>query len=182
MAHESSGDGLTISEGWPRPGGASSPGSHSQERSRCGLFDPPWWWRAERSRAADGDAGLLHRSLDLLEYLTRHLLEEEMLLSPSALLLLLPLSQPVSESVPRLNVEPSCRAATKVGQNLDASLQTCMKDENTAHAELEGSWARFPMADRQRCVAFATQVTASYVELLECLKTAREAKQIEQQK
>jgi hypothetical protein len=38
------------------------------------------------------------------------------------------------------------------------------------------------MADRQRCVAFASQVVASYVELLECLKTAREAQQIEQPK
>ena len=105
-----------------------------------------------------------------------------MFISPSALTLLLTLSQPVAESVPRLNVEPGCRAAARAGQSLDASLQTCKKDENAAHAQLEGSWARFPMADRQRCVAFASQVVASYVELLECLKTAREAKQIEQSK
>jgi hypothetical protein len=105
-----------------------------------------------------------------------------MFVSPSALGLLLTLSQPVAESVPRLNVEPSCQAAARVGQNLDASLQTCLKDENAAHGELEGSWARFAIADRQRCVAFASQVSASYVALLECLTTAREAKQIEQSK
>ena len=38
------------------------------------------------------------------------------------------------------------------------------------------------MADWQRCVVVASQVVASYVELLECLKTAREAKQIEKSK
>jgi hypothetical protein len=105
-----------------------------------------------------------------------------MFISPSALSLLLTFSHPVAEAVPRLNVEPSCRAAARVGDNLDASLQTCMKDENAAHAQLEGSWARFPLADRQRCSALASQGAASYVALLECLQIAREAKQIEQSK
>jgi hypothetical protein len=42
-----------------------------------------------------------------------------MFISPSSLALLLTLSQPVAESVPRLNVEPGCRAAARAGQSLD---------------------------------------------------------------
>src|SRR5215204_1721049 len=86
---------------------------------------------------------------------------------------------PTSETVPRFNVEPSCRAAAKVGDSLDASFQGCMTDESSAHLELQKEWAQFPMADRERCAALTEQVKASYVELLECLAMSRAAKKIE---
>ena len=83
---------------------------------------------------------------------------------------------PTSETVPRFNVEPSCRAAARVGDSLDASLQTCMSDENTAHNDLQKQWTQFPVADRERCTALSEQVKAT---LQQCLITSREAKKIE---
>ena len=86
---------------------------------------------------------------------------------------------PTSETIPSFNIEPTCRAAARVGDSLDASLQTCMSDENAAHNELQTQWMQFPVADRERCTALSEQVKASYVALLECLITSREAKKIE---
>jgi hypothetical protein len=102
-----------------------------------------------------------------------------MLFSPPALAVLVSLAHSACETVPRLEVEPSCRAAARVGDHLDASMRTCMNDESTAHSELQSTWTQFPMPDRQRCVALSSQGAASYVALLECLTIAREAKKIE---
>jgi len=87
-------------------------------------------------------------------------------ISVQAVNLAVTLALPISESVPRFNVEPSCRAAAKVGDSLDASVQTCMSDENTAHKELQKQWTQFPVVDRERCAALTAQVNASYVVLL----------------
>jgi len=70
---------------------------------------------------------------------------------------------PTAETVPTLNVEPSCRAAARVGDSLDASLQTCMSDENTAHNDLQKQWTQFPVTDRERCTALSERIKASYV-------------------
>jgi hypothetical protein len=83
---------------------------------------------------------------------------------------------PVSDVVPTLNVEPSCRAAAKMGDSLDATLQSCMRDEREARTKLETEWSQFPADNRARCVATTqTGGTASYVEVLTCLEMARDA-------
>jgi hypothetical protein len=46
-----------------------------------------------------------------------------MFFSPPNLAVLVLFAQPASETVPRLDVEPSCRAAARVGDNLDASMR-----------------------------------------------------------
>ena len=102
-----------------------------------------------------------------------------MVISSHALALLVPFALSVSETVPRFNVEPSCRAAAKEGDSLDASFQGCMRDESSAHVELQKEWVQFPVTDRERCAAFSKQVDASYVVLLECLSMSRAAKKIE---
>ena len=78
-----------------------------------------------------------------------------MFFSPPNLAVLVLFAQPASETVPRLDVEPSCRAAARVGDNLDA------------------------LCEWQRCTALSAQGAASYVGLLECLPKAREAREIE---
>jgi hypothetical protein len=60
-----------------------------------------------------------------------------MLPSISSLALGAALLIPVADGVPSLNVEPGCRAAAKMGNNMDESLRICMADENGARAQLE---------------------------------------------
>jgi hypothetical protein len=85
------------------------------------------------------------------------------------------LLMPVSDQVPKFNVEPSCKgaAAANASSNLaDAqSLSACMKDENQARDQLASSWQTFPAPLRSRCVAESSGFGLdSYVELLVCLQ------------
>ena len=83
---------------------------------------------------------------------------------------------PIADSVPRLNVEPSCKGATAIQMSASQSYDSCMKDEATARDQLQRSWQTFRAADRASCTAEASgQGLASYVELLVCLQTAQEA-------
>ena len=83
----------------------------------------------------------------------------------------------IADTVPKLNVEPSCRAAAKMGDSMDATLQGCMREEQTARAKLEKDWTQFSPSSRASCVALINQTgsQASYVEVLTCLESAREA-------
>jgi hypothetical protein len=86
----------------------------------------------------------------------------------------------VADNVPNLNVDPSCRAAAKMGNNLDASLRQCLADENGARAQLEKEWTQFSAALRERCVATTRSGgDPSYVEVLVCLQMGRDAAQME---
>ena len=87
----------------------------------------------------------------------------------------------VAETVPTLNVEPGCRAAARMGDNLslDTSLRQCLADEKSARDELDKDWSQFPLALRQRCVATTqTGGDPSYVEVLVCLQMGRDAAQM----
>jgi hypothetical protein len=86
--------------------------------------------------------------------------------------------------VPKLNVEPSCRAAADAaamgalpGANT-RDLGSCMRDENEARDTLAKEWSQFAAKDQQRCVR-ETQIggSPSYVELLVCLEMIRDAGQ-----
>ena len=85
-----------------------------------------------------------------------------------------------ADTVPKLNVEPSCRAAARMGDSMDAKLQDCMREEHTARAKLENDWTQFSSRSRTLCVSIATQTRTqeSYVEVLTCLQSAREAEKL----
>jgi hypothetical protein len=88
-----------------------------------------------------------------------------------------------AESVPSLNVEPSCRAAADsaamgsvAGGNV-RDLASCMRDENEARDQLAKEWSQFPPNERERCTSETkTGGSPSYVELLVCLEMIRDAK------
>lgn len=100
-----------------------------------------------------------------------------MMFAVPALLMELALTVPVSDKMPVFDVRGSCRAATKQ-MTLDAGRQKlCLADEGTARAEVAKHWSSYPAGDRKRCAAEAQlDGLPSYVDLLECLTLAREAK------
>jgi hypothetical protein len=103
-----------------------------------------------------------------------------MLPSLSSLALGATLLVAVADRVPNLDVEPGCRAAAKMGDNLDSSLRQCMADEKSARDELEKQWVQFTPALRERCVATTrTGGDPSYVEVLVCLQMGRDADKME---
>ena len=84
----------------------------------------------------------------------------------------------VADTFPKLNVEPSCRAAARMGDSMDAKLQVCMKEEETARATLEKDWTQFSSRSRTSCVGLATQTRfmESYVEVLRACSQRRKRK------
>jgi len=90
----------------------------------------------------------------------------------------------VVEQVPTLNVEPSCRAAARMGDSLsvDRSLRQCLADEKGAREELEKEWTQFSLTLRQRCVGTTQSLGGdpSYVEVLVCLQMGRDAAKLDE--
>jgi hypothetical protein len=84
---------------------------------------------------------------------------------------------PVSERVPRLDVEAMCRATVAtdkaMGLDLPQSYEDCMRDENSALQQLNTAWTANPEALRNRCEGEATAGGSdSYVDLLTCMQMA----------
>ena len=82
---------------------------------------------------------------------------------------------PVADTVPKLNVEATCRdtvqADKAMGVVLDQSFNKCMSDENAARQQLEPIWTSYSPAVRAQCEGEATTAgEASYVDLLTCLQ------------
>ncbi len=98
--------------------------------------------------------------------------------SPLALCATLLFAAP--DYVPNLSVEPGCRAAAKMADGLEPTLQQCLVDENNARDELDKEWTQYSPALRQRCVATTLSGRDhSYVEVLVCLRMERDAAQLE---
>jgi hypothetical protein len=92
---------------------------------------------------------------------------------------------PIADNVPSLNVEPGCRAAAKMGDSLslDTTLRQCLADEKSARDELDKTWAEFPPALRERCVATTRSGgDPSYVEVLVCMQMGQDAAQMERKR
>jgi hypothetical protein len=81
----------------------------------------------------------------------------------------------VVADVPVYDVAPSCRAAVTV---MPGSFEACMRDEQSARAQLAASWDRFAAPQRDNCVQTESNTGGppSYVELLTCLQMAQDAK------
>jgi hypothetical protein len=78
-----------------------------------------------------------------------------------------------ADPVPRLDVGPGCRATTDVAEMSEAG---CLSDERKAREDLANEWAQFSANDKAMCTDETKEFNPSYVELLTCLETARDAK------
>jgi hypothetical protein len=82
---------------------------------------------------------------------------------------------PISDVIPKLNVEATCRGSIEadkaMGLDLPQSFNKCMSDENSALQQLGPIWPSYSPAVRAQCEGEATNVSdASYVDLLTCLQ------------
>ena len=82
---------------------------------------------------------------------------------------------PISDTIPKLNVEATCRGSVEadkaMGLDLPQSFDKCMSDENSARQQLGPIWSSYSSAVRAQCEGEATDVSeASYVDLLTCLQ------------
>ena len=83
----------------------------------------------------------------------------------------------VADSVPQLNVKPSCSAANR-GGGATQDMDNCLQEEQLAREQLVKDWGQYAAADRSGCVQLSTMGgTPSYVELLTCLEMAKAAKE-----
>jgi hypothetical protein len=85
----------------------------------------------------------------------------------------------VADTVPQLDVEPSCKAAAASAVMPGRDSKSCMQDENNARAKLEREWGEFSASERAHCLQLShTGGSPSYVELLTCLEMAQAARQL----
>ena len=96
------------------------------------------------------------------------------------------LAMTVADGVPKFDVQKECRADSAEAYNLDAGLdatiKSCVADEQEALSKLQAQWTEFQSSDRSQCVLEASiGDTRSYVELLTCLQAAKVAKQLQKQ-
>jgi hypothetical protein len=80
---------------------------------------------------------------------------------------------------PTLQVGPSCVAAGAGSVILGRNKESCLADETTAQDTLKQNWSKYPATDKADCVTLEhSGGPASYVELLSCLETVRDARSI----
>ena len=100
-----------------------------------------------------------------------------MMLAVSVVLVGTSLALPATEKMPVFDVGPSCHAATSLMSLDPERSKRCIEDENSARDQVAKQWAKFPIDDRERCSKVAQlDGSPSYVDLLECLTLAREAR------
>jgi hypothetical protein len=81
-----------------------------------------------------------------------------------------------AESVPTINVQPSCRSEAEGIIGLKQDIDTCLKIEQNVRDVLVKQWDEFVPADRASCVRLTTMSGAgTYTELLTCLEMKRDA-------
>ena len=86
-----------------------------------------------------------------------------------------------ADTVPTLNVEPSCRSAATTSIMVGRTADNCLNDERAARTALEQGWKQFSADDKSHCMSLVqTGGGASYVELLSCLEMSRDARKISQ--
>ena len=84
------------------------------------------------------------------------------------------LGKEAANSVPRINVEASCRYAGDIGA--DTNVNRCLSDESSARDQLVHRWSDFPVADRSQCSRYSTRSGGgTYSDLLTCLEMSRYA-------
>lgn len=89
-----------------------------------------------------------------------------------AFLLASQLVMTVADKVPNFDVTHGCRAPVDIA---GMSLETCLNDEKTAREQLVKEWSQFSARDKMMCTDETKSYDPSYVELLTCLESARDA-------
>jgi len=84
----------------------------------------------------------------------------------------------VADSMPKFDVERTCRPAAAVGlPGRDSA--SCQLDEQDARSTLEKDWTQYSASQRSYCKGFvALDRAPSYVELLTCLEMAKQAAEL----
>ena len=83
---------------------------------------------------------------------------------------------PVSDAIPRLDVEKECRFE---GGSSEV-FERCMRDEDEAQKQVEALWPKAASVDRAACTSEATTGGyQSYIELVTCLEMARDVAKLE---
>jgi len=94
-----------------------------------------------------------------------------------ATFLLAGLAQATADSVPKLDLTPTCRGAATNDPLMRQNVKSCLRAEDVARAQLARTWKRFPREDRGFCTQSATMGgIASYVQLLTCLELRQYAR------
>jgi hypothetical protein len=76
-----------------------------------------------------------------------------------------------AQSVPKLNYRATCESTPPVGMDKQATVASCLKDEEEARGQLPGWWAKSTRDSRSECLAETSDGgLPSYVELLTCLQ------------
>ena len=88
-----------------------------------------------------------------------------------------PVTIPVSDKIPVLNMEALCKAAVEedkaMGLTEAQSFSSCMDDERDAQQQASDMWAKSPGDVRNQCeITATTGGSQSYVDLLTCLQAA----------
>ncbi len=84
-----------------------------------------------------------------------------------------------ADSVPTLQIGPSCEAAGRGTVVLGRSKESCIADETAARDTLQKNWSKYSATDKQQCLGMEkTGGPSSYVELLSCLEIRRDARDI----
>lgn len=83
----------------------------------------------------------------------------------------LPQSRAVTDSVPKFDIERSCRSELSTASSIGETIASCRADEERARDELAPRWSSFSRADKTLCIK-ETQIdgSPSYVELEVCLE------------
>jgi hypothetical protein len=86
-------------------------------------------------------------------------------------------AQTRSEGVPTYDVSRTCSAEAAVAPEMKDG---CLADEQSARNQLTTEWAQYSAADRTNCSQSggASGGILSYVELLTCLQSARDARKL----
>jgi hypothetical protein len=85
----------------------------------------------------------------------------------------------VADSVPKFDVERTCRAAVGEAGVPGGDSAECQRDEQDARSKLGKDWSQYSASQRSQCDGLVTTGGApSYVELLTCLEMAKQAKEL----
>jgi hypothetical protein len=85
-----------------------------------------------------------------------------------------------ADSVPNLDVTPSCRGAARavVKSESEKREKACYDTEKAARDKLTQNWASFPDKDRNFCTTSIKSYAPTYTELTICLEMIRDVRQI----
>ena len=84
-----------------------------------------------------------------------------------------------ADTVPKFNVEASCRATAGASTAPNVGASDCRRDEIDAQTKLQQDWTRYSTAQRSQCVRLSSLGSPpSYVELLTCLEMAKQAQEL----